>query len=119
MPISGNNGTVRKGSTVYNVSGWTLDIEGLDKDGSTTEFAGEEIPVAVGVRRSGSIEYFFEPTIGMPFAPNDDVTLTLNLTSTHSWSGPALMGKTSIKSKVMEVTTMSTSFKSKGIWTYT
>lgn len=118
MPLSGNSGTVKKGAATHNVVGWTYDSEGMDADGTTTEDLGNDHPIAVGVKNSGTIDYFYEAASGLIFAANETVTLELNLPSSHKLVGPALIGKISLKSKTKELITLQATWKSTGAFVY-
>lgn len=113
---SGSNGTVTTDGTDQCVTGFGFDYVVEERDATTTCDDGWDYPVATSKRIEGTFDVLYDPA--KPFLDAGSVVaLVLNLPTTETAAGNALITKASVKSAVKDLVTLQYSFKSQGAWT--
>jgi hypothetical protein len=126
--VSGVDGKVLSGSTDMDVQGYSVDVEVVEIDTTTTADGGWEDAIDGTIKVSGSFEFFWNPTKN-PFNSLINLmpgagaltgiypTLKLNLDGTNYLQGTAKINKLSLKSATKEGKMFTATFRSKGAWT--
>lgn len=122
--FSGVLGTVRSGSLDMDVHGWSADVDVSTFDATTTADSGWEDTAPATKKVSGSFEFFYNlskkptgATANLLPGALPVPTLTFQVTTGEVLTGPGLITKLSLKSKVKDGFVVTASFTSRGAWT--